>query len=211
MIETYSWRGGTEFALRCGVGSPVTLLILPALFEEANRMRRLTVSMMRALANEGIGTILPDLPGTGESPASLTQISLDDWHAAASSLATQVSGSVAIRAGALLDGPFAARWRLAPETGARILRDLVRATAFAQGVAADDIDARVRHEPTRLAGTLVGPALYEALAQAVPADVAHVTAVEGPKLWRAAEPGDDPAFARALAQDIALWVKTCVA
>lgn len=209
MTETYRWRGGTEMLLRHGAGSSVTLLILPALFEEANRMRRFTVSVMRLLAGRGIGTILPDLPGTGESGIGTSNVILGDWHDAVTALAPNISGSIAIRGGALLDGPIKNRWRLAPESGERLLRDMVRATAFSEGIAASELDQRARTAPTRLAGNFLNPGLYAALHDAAPVEGAHVTRVEGPKLWRAAEPGDDPDFAREIADDIAAWTMLC--
>jgi hypothetical protein len=46
---------------------PTRLLIVPALFDEGNRMRRLTVEVMRRLAASGIASVLPDLPGLQES------------------------------------------------------------------------------------------------------------------------------------------------
>jgi hypothetical protein len=209
MIDIYRWRGGTEMLLRHGAGSPITLLILPALFEEANRMRRFTVSVMRNLADMGIGTILPDLPGMGESETDLFDVTLHDWHEAASALMPDIFGSVAIRGGALLDGRFKNRWRLAPESGERLLRDMVRATAFSEGVSATELDQRARASLTRLAGNVISPALYTALHDAVPVDDADTTSVDGPKLWRAAEPGDDPEFARRIADDVSAWTKTC--
>ena len=209
MNEIYRWRGGSERLLRHGVGSPTTLLILPALFEEANRMRRFTVSVMRNLADRGIGTILPDLPGAGESEQSFADVTMDDWRAAVSSLTDDIFGSVAIRGGCLMDGTISHRWRLAPENGERLLRDMVRATAFSMGVSASEIDEQARSAPTRLAGNLVSPALYSALHDAIPVDSAYITSVEGQKLWRAAEPGDDPEFARLIADDISAWAKSC--
>jgi hypothetical protein len=209
MSETYRWRGGTEHMLRHGAGSPVTLLVLPALFEEANRMRRFTVSIMRQLAVQNIGTILPDLPGTGESEMPLSNVNLLDWHEAIAMLSSNALGSVAIRGGALLDGASNNRWRLAPETGERLLRDLTRATALSVGVPASEIDRQARKTPTRLAGNRIDPALYRALHDAALVDGAHTTTVEGPKLWRTAEPGDDPAFAKLIADDIIAWTKTC--
>ena len=209
MNEIYRWRGGSERLLRHGVGSPTTLLILPALFEEANRMRRFTVSVMRNLADRGIGTILPDLPGAGESEQSFADVTMDDWRAAVSSLTDDIFGSVAIRGGCLMDGTIAHRWRLAPENGERLLRDMVRATAFSMGVSASEIDEQARSAPTRLAGHLLSPALYSALHDAIPVDSAYITSVEGKKLWRAAEPGDDPEFARLIADDISAWAKSC--
>ena len=209
MSETYRWRGGTEHVLRHGAGTPVTLLVLPALFEEANRMRRFTVSVMRHLAAQNIGTILPDLPGTGESNIPLCDVKLSDWHEAISTLSAKVTGSVAIRGGALLDSTMKNRWRLAPESGERLLRDMTRATALSAGVPASEIDRQARTMPTRLAGNVINPALYFVLHGAMPVDGAHITTVEGPKLWRAAEPGDDPIFAQLIADDIVVWTKTC--
>lgn len=211
MSKTYRWRGGTEHVLRHGAGSPVTLLVLPALFEEANRMRRFTVSVMRHLAAQNIGTILPDLPGTGESNIPLCDVNLVDWYDAVSSLSENAMGSVAVRGGALLDGASKNRWRLAPESGERLLRDMTRATALSAGVPASEIDRQARTMPTRLAGNVINPALYKELHDAMPVDGAHATTVEGPKLWRAAEPDDDPIFAHLIADDIIAWTSTCAA
>ena len=209
MKDTYRWRGGTEMLLRQGTGSSITLLVLPALFEEANRMRRFTVTVMRALAERGIGTILPDLPGTGESEVSLSSVTYQDWHNAVSAFAPAVFGSIAFRGGALLDDVFDNRWRLAPETGERILRDMVRATAFSEGKSATDLDQQAQSTTTRLAGNLIGPALYTALSKVVPIDGSQEAVVEGLKLWRAAEPGDDQDFAQQVADNITAWIKTC--
>ncbi len=209
MTETYRWRGGTEMLLRHGAGSPITLLILPALFEEANRMRRFTVSVMRNLAEFGIGTVLADLPGTNESMTDLANVTMQDWHDAVSDVTDAIFGSVAVRGGALLDGTFENRWRLAPESGERLLRDIVRATAFSDGVSATELDQQVRTTQKRLAGNMFSPSLYNALRTAVPVEGAHISAVDGPKLWRAAEPGDAPDFAHLVAIDIAAWTKTC--
>jgi hypothetical protein len=209
MIETYRWRGGTEMLLRHGAGSPMTLLVLPALFEEANRMRRFTVSVMRLLAERNIGTILPDVPGAGESQTKLSDVSLSDWCDAVSALSGDVLGSIAFRGGALLDHSIKNRWQLSPESGERLLRDMTRATALSAGLSASEISAQARIMPTRLAGNLFNPAFYKALSGAAPEDGAYVSPVEGPKLWRAAEPGDDPDFARLVADDITAWVQMC--
>src|SRR3546814_16734741 len=44
-----------------------TIVIVPPLFEEANRTRRTLVLAMRALAADGFAAVLPDLPGPNES------------------------------------------------------------------------------------------------------------------------------------------------
>lgn len=225
MIETYAWRGGTEMLLRHGAGSKTSVLILPALFEEANRMRRFTVSVMRALAERGVGSILPDLPGTGESLIALSETSFADWKDAAEAAADLVQPclTVAIRGGALLDDAGEMGWRLAPESGERLVRDLVRATALSSGRSATEIDRQARAGTTALAGNLISPELYTSLVLAALPGGTRRTArladdagprevsIPGTRLWRSAEPGYDPAFAAATADDIASWAKTCAA
>lgn len=211
MNEIYRWRGGRENLLRHGAGSPVTLLVLPALFEEANRMRRFTVSVMRHLAMQNIGTILPDLPGTGDSETAICDTILSDWQDAVSALAADVWGSISFRGGALLDGACNKRWQLAPETGERLLRDMVRATAFSGDTSVAELDREAGIRPTRLVGNLISPAMFLALRNATVVSGAYVSDVAGPKLWRSAEPGDDAAFAERVADDIAAWVETCAA
>jgi hypothetical protein len=227
--ERYTWRGGSEMLLRHGEGSAVTVLVLPALFEEANRMRRFTVSVMRALAEREIGTILPDLPGTGESLTALTDISLDDWRDAVRVLADEMrvsqgkTLSVAIRGGAVLDAAVDHGWRLAPESGERVLRDLVRATALSSGVSAAEIDRRARVQSIALAGHTLSPELYSDLLHASTSTADRRSArlgddggprdvsLTGSRLWRNAEPGDDPDFVQAVSDDISDWTAICVA
>jgi hypothetical protein len=59
---------------------PTRLLIVPALFDEGNRMRRLTVEVMRRLAASGIASVLPDLPGLQESTFPLERANLGLWR-----------------------------------------------------------------------------------------------------------------------------------
>jgi hypothetical protein len=54
---------------------PVVVVALP-LFEEANRTRAFAVSILRALAERGIGGALPDLPGQCESLMSTHETDL---------------------------------------------------------------------------------------------------------------------------------------
>lgn len=215
--------------LRLGSGSPITMLVLPALFEEANRMRRFTVSVMRGLAERGIGTVLPDLPGTGESLLALANVSIADWQNAVASVIDVVRAecgqclTIAIRGGALLDASADHGWRLAPETGERILRDLVRATALTAGVSASDVDRKARTEATALAGQVLSPKMYSELSTAIlPSAKRHTVrltediglrdgSMPGTRLWRSAEPADDPDFAAAAVGSIVDWSARCVA
>ncbi|MBN9990607.1 hypothetical protein JND45_14830, partial [Listeria monocytogenes] len=56
---------------------PLVAVALP-LFEDANRVRGFAVAICRALAARGVATILPDLPGQGESLVPLERCSILD-------------------------------------------------------------------------------------------------------------------------------------
>jgi hypothetical protein len=185
------------------------------------------IGLIALLAERGIGTVLPDLPSTGESLTPLADVSLDDWHDAVASLADAIRReqgrclTVAIRGGAILDASSDHGWRLAPESGERVLRDLVRATALSSATSASDVDRSARTDSTMLAGQVFSPALYNGLllAQLPTGDrrTARLTedaglcdiSLDGTRLWRNAEPGDDPEFALAVATDILDWTDTC--
>lgn len=224
MIDRYDWRGGSEALLRIGRESPITLLIIPALFEEANRMRHFTVSLMRGLADRGMGSVLPDLPGTSESSADFRDVTLEDWSDALETVGRLVGPKVltiGIRGGCLLDGLAHRGWRLAPETGDRLLRDLVRATAFSTNQTTSELSCRARSAPTRLAGYDFTPQFFNAIAASVPRDGDYRIArledeaserdvtFSGKKLWRAAEPGDDPTLVASALEDIVSWADSC--
>ena len=189
-----------------GIGSGPALLFLPPLFEEMNRTRALLASTMRALAADGFECWLPDLPGTGESERALEDVSWDDWREAAAAAAAAVRplAGVALRGGALLDGPVERRWRFAPATGASLARDLARAGLMAEGGG----------------GYAPAPALLDPLQAAEPATGGAVRTlrlatdradadlkVEGPPLWRRAEPQTSPELAEAMASDILQWLR----
>ena len=205
-----------------------TILILPPLFEEANRMRRILVQVMRELAARGLSTALPDLPGTNDSQIETVDARFDDWAAAVTALADALPSpllTVAVRGGALFDGfaKPAARWRLAPESGKRLLRDMLRATALSGGIKASELEAQAHGAPTRLAGNLLHPALFIALDGADAEPTAARTAAIGETLtecdvifagsppWRRAEPEDDATLVIAMVDDITTWARTCVA
>lgn len=227
-MSNYAWARGREGVVRLGPESGPTILILPPLFEEANRMRRILVQVMRGLAERGIGSALPDLPGTNDSLVATVDARFEDWGVAIAALADTLPRpllTVAVRGGALLDG-FAqadARWRLAPESGKRLLRDMLRATALTGGVKAGELEAQARISPTRLAGNLIHPDLFVALDAAQPDAVeARIAAIgetlvepdvtfDGSPPWRRAEPEDDTALVSAMVDDIAQWAKTCAA
>lgn len=224
MIHNYAWRGDSrEALLRFGPDGAPLMLVLPPLFEEANRTRHFLVEIMRGLAAIGVASILPDLPGTNDSRVATIGARFADWGTAVAALPAPAA-TISLRGGALLDG-FAAtdlHWRLAPETGARLLRDMIRATAMTAGIKAGELEAAARTQPTALAGNVIYPDLFIALEAAVPAMSGTIRTVRledeagdadarlgGTPLWRRAEPDHDPALAAAVVADIADWMTSC--
>ncbi len=110
------------------------LLIVPALFDEANRMRRFTIEVMRRLDNAGVDCFLPDLPGCNESLQSLETQTVDAWREAVSAAAKHFRAShvLGIRGGGLLLPAKLPGWRYAPVNGASMLRQMLRARIIAQ-------------------------------------------------------------------------------
>lgn len=222
-IDHYDWAGGRETMLRFGPEmGPVAVVALP-LFEEANRTRAFGVSLCRALADRGVGSALPDLPGTGESLAPLETMSLrrmsEGYEVATHHVRTsavRVYG-VAFRSGALLDrlGRLDGRWHLAPQNGPDLLRELARIKGAPLGDAG----------PVEVAGNRIGTALLTGLGVSTPWSVAdggpvrtvRLTSdprpadrhVPGSALWRRSEPGNHPELALILADDIAGWIARC--
>lgn len=219
MIDRYDWPGGHEALWRFGPDTgPVVLLLLPP-FEEANRTRTFAVGLLRALAVRGIASMLPDLPGQGESVIATEDARLADWRAAVTALVAATDRPVigaSVRAGALLDtdADLAGRWQLAPQSGAALIRELTR-IARPAGI---DRSATVME----VAGNRIAAALLDELDAAVPSD-AHPRRVvrlgtdpddadlriDTAPLWRRAEPGDDPVLADRLADDLAAWSRPC--
>jgi hypothetical protein len=223
VIESYAWREGREAMLRFGPSATPVVLVLPPLFEEANRTRHFLIEIMRGLAAQGVASVLPDLPGTNDSPVATVDARLADWREAIGALPAPAM-TVSLRGGALLDD-FAGtdlHWRLSPETGARLLRDMIRATAMTGSLGARGIEDAARTQPTALAGNMVHYDLFAALEAAIPATTGTIRTVRlddeagdadarlsGTPLWRRAEPDHDPALAAAVVTDIRQWMTSC--
>lgn len=222
----YTWSGGTEQMLRFGPDNgPVVIAALP-LFEEANRTRAFVVTVLRALAERDVASILPDLPGTGESLVATydaTVAAMREAYRAVVEQALRPAFAFAIRSAALFhdDAPLAGRYYLAPQSGAQVLRELKR-IRHADGKAPAGDDWMTAETPIEIAGNLLSPHLLTELAGAIivgemplrtarmatdaqPADIKFDAA----PLWRRAEPGNDPALAALVADDIAQWIATC--
>lgn len=228
MIEQYDWAGGREAMLRFGPSDgPLVVLAMP-LFGESNRTRAFAVALLRALGDHGIGGLLPDLPGTGESLIALEDISASDWVEAFSSVTNDGNCHVAaLRGGCLIAGnvPAASRWYFAPVTGQSLVRDLVRARQVAdreEGRSFDTAELDEDGAPIELAGNRIPRALLHALYEAEPDEMppcrtvrlqgdAHPAdrLVAGTPLWRRSEPDTDAPLAALLAEDLAQWVRQC--
>ena len=212
-FDHYEWAGGHEAMLRFGPDEKPVVVLAQPLFEEANRTRALLVAVMRGLADHGIASTLPDLPGQGESPIPTVDARLTNWRlafAAATAWSGEHCYSFAVRGGALVDGDaeVAARLHLAPQQGKTLVRDLLRArraAAIAEGERPTADDPSQPGPPLLLAGNLLDRELIQALVAAEPSRADRVLAVfpeaqsadrDLAPAWNAARQGDRPRFRR---------------
>lgn len=191
------------------------VLILPAWFDEANKLRRFTLAVMRQLDSAGIDSFLPDLPGCNESLSPLETQTLEGWRAAAAAAADAVRATevLAIRAGALLAPAALPGWHYAALSGPKLLRGLIRARTIAAreaglGENAESLMAEGRETGLVLGGWMIGAAMIRALEAAEMAADEAVRAIStgdlgGAGLWLRAEPGEDPGQSARLAAIIA--------
>lgn len=198
-----------ESAVAFDRGRARRVLIVPALFEEMNRTRRLLVETMRRLDAAGIDTVMPDLPGCGESLQDFARQSLHGWRTAMAQAARHFAAShvLAVRGGALVFPNALPGWVLEPISGAAVLRPLLRAQALATGERVTDLMAHGLARGLDLAGYPCGAGLIAGLETAVPLDEGQreirQSALGGSALWLRSEPGEDPGQADALAALIA--------
>lgn len=229
MIDRYDWAGGHEAMLRFGPDTgPVVVAALP-LFEEANRTRAFMVTILRALAERGIASALPDLPGQGESLVpleSVTIMQMRDAYEAAVDRFERPAYALGIRSGALLDtlALLNGRWHFAPQEGAALLRELKRVRQSATREMLGD-SWWAAEDMTEIGGNRLSIDFLSGLTCISPFEEADQVAlrtarldsdpgsadlkVPGAPLWRRAEPDNDPVLAALLADDIAAWVRAC--
>lgn len=230
MIAHYRFDGNDELCLTHGPENAPRLLFLPPLFDEANRVRHLIVECARALAELGVASVMPDLPGCNESLVPLENASLSLWQAALIACAEQlgpVSRTASIRGGTLIDGALGdlPRWRLAPVKGGQLLRTMLRtkiASDREAGIASSSeaLMESARAQGIELAGNRLSPCMIRELDNTLPSDGGAVRLVRfaddpleadgriaGAPLWLRAEPAHDPAMAAAMAADIAGWMR----
>lgn len=216
MIFTWNIPGqGEEMLLAFDRDRSVRVLVCPAWFDEANRMRRFTVEVMRRLDSAGIDSLLPDLPGCNESLAPLENQTLEGWRSGMVSAAEALRAThvLAIRAGALVAPPGLPGWHYAAQDGPGLLKAMLRARLIAareSGISenSEALAAKGREEGLVLGGWPIGPALFRALEQAEPAlppgrSEIPQGALGGPGLWLRAEPDEDAGQADRLAALVA--------
>ena len=239
MIDHYDWVGGREAMMRFGPDTgPVVVAALP-LFEEANRTRTFMVTILRELARLGVASVLPDFPGTGESLTPTEEMTKLGLQEAYEGVVDHLSRErrpclgMGIRSGTLLDslGLLFGRWHFAPQNGADLLRELTRIKQMEIGANKPlselwffdgSLPEDAPDPPVEIAGNLISPALLIGLTTpfdepGIPRRVVRLQSdpqpadrhVPGAPLWRRAEPGNDPALAAGLADDIAAWVRAC--
>lgn len=220
----YETAGNREYGLRFDVATGARkILIIPPLFDEMNRTRRMIVEAMRALAVQGVSSVLPDLPGCNESLAQMSQQSLTGWRNAVRDITRQihVTHIAALRGGCLLDdeaGPPSLR--LAPVAGATLLKTMLRTRIAADreaGISAsmDVLRTQGARDNLDLAGYVVSPVMLNELDTASPVQGDHIhelpmSDIAGTPLWLRSEPGENAQMSSALALQWDSWSATCV-
>lgn len=190
---------------------PARVLICPAWFDEANKLRRFTLEVMRRLDAAGIDSFLPDWPGCNESLAPLSHQTVAGWRACATAAAHDLRAThvLAIRAGALLVPGDLPGWHYAPQSGPKLLRGMIRARTIAAREAgisetSDELLTRGLAEGLVLGGWSIGPEMLRELGSAEPTlapgqqEIAP-SQLGGAGLWLRAEPSEDQGQSDALA------------
>jgi hypothetical protein len=206
-----------EYALTFDKGREKRLLIVPALFDEANRMRRFTVEVMRRLDGAGIDSALPDLPGCNESLQPLEAQTPVTWRAAMTSAASHFGAThvLGIRGGALLTPDGLPTWHYATAKSASILRQLIRSRILAAREAGlnesqESLMETGLAEGLELSGFRLGKAFlqeFQTLKSPTGASEISQDTIGGGGLWLRAEPDEDPQEADALAAVLAIGIK----
>lgn len=208
-------KSSEELLVSFDRGRDMRVLVLPAIFDEANKLRRFTIQTMRSLDARGIDSILPDLPGCNESLVPLEQITIELWRGTVEAAAEsfRITHVLTIRAGALLAPENLPGWRYAPVTGPKMLRSMLRArTIAAREAGRSETTERLlelgRITGLTLAGWSIGADMVRDLEAAEPHEVPVQTTIaqseiDGSGLWLRAEPGEDQQQAEALAAIVA--------
>jgi hypothetical protein len=208
----------SELALAFDRGRARRVLIAPALFDEANRMRRLTAEVMRRLDKSGIDSFLPDLPGCNESTQDLALVEPEDWRMALDAAARHFNAThlLAVRGGGLVAPAKLPGWLYAPIKGANLVRTMIRARVIAAREAgreesAETLLAQGLQMGIDLAGWSLSGEMLRQLQDALPTARDNLAVIDqetigGGGLWLRAEPDENSAQADALAAVIAMGI-----
>ena len=188
---------------------------MPALFDEANRLRRLCVEVMRRLDGAGIDTFLPDLPGTNESLQPLEIQEPQDWSDAMTGAARLFGATHAlgIRGGCLFVPADLPALHYAPVKAGSILRQMLRARTLAAREAGreetrEGLMTLALAEGIELAGHRLAAEFIRQFEPLEPRSEGRIQiaqeTVGGSGLWLRAEPGESAAQADALAAAVAM-------
>lgn len=225
---SYEFADREELCLCAAPRSLRRIMLVPPLFDEMNRMRKMLVDVMRCLEALDIGSFLPDLPGTNESLIALEKVSLSDWQNAVKACAQQhdISHIASFRGGALAvaELPSASHWIFNPVKGATLLRTMLRtklASDKESGLSTSlaELSSQAEAGPLELAGNIIGSDLFTQLNNAGMPELANQRIIRldsdnkscdgqipGSALWLRAEPDDDPTMSSAIADDIDGWL-----
>lgn len=205
-----------EYALTFDRARARRVLVVPALFDEASRMRRFTVEVMRRLDGAGIDSFAPDFPGTNESLQSLEIQEPQDWCDAMTAAARLFGAThvLALRGGCLFTPGRFPTLHYAPVKAASVLRQMLRARTLSAREAGreetrESLMKLALTQGIELAGYRLGPEFIRQFEPMLPGDEAVVIlqdTVGGSGLWLRAEPGESSTQADALAAAIILAV-----
>ncbi len=217
LIAAYTVPGGDapeyaqEYALAFDRKRPRRVLIVPPLFDELNRMRRLLAGVMRQLDRADIDSFLIDLPGTNESTAALADQDCGSWQRAVDRAAETFGAShvLGVRGGALFVPAHLPGWLYAPVAGSALLTRLARSrTIAARDAGREETVGHLLETGARegidLAGYRLGAAMVVELSQRTAPARSNLAMIDqqsigGGGLWLRAEPGDAPEQVAALA------------
>lgn len=228
-LSSYQFEGHDELCLIGGAQHDHKILLIPPLFDEMNRMRRMLLDVMRLLNSRNIGSILPDLPGTNESLFPQEQANLTIWRQALLACTAELPKPLYVasfRGGCLVDDftDGATKWRFSAVKGQMLLRTMMRTRIASDKEAGRStnmaqLTAEVGQGHVNLAGNSIGSSLFSQLEEAVAAPSPDVRATQlesstrpadarlpGSALWLRAEPDEDLLLSAAIADDLASWV-----
>lgn len=220
MLTAATWPAHPDYqelALLALPDSGKRVLFVPPLFGEANKMRRFTVQAMHALAELGVGSVLPDLPGTNESLKPLSEQTISNWRDAVQSAAQHFKAThiVTVRSGAVCAPAGLPILSYAPQSGANLMRGMLRLHMISEREAgrettSEQLDQKARESGLWIAGYDISPSLFTGLLEAQQCEAAITLQggdLGGPGLWLRAEPSEAPEQSQRFADLIAEWAQ----